>query len=196
LVQRALEVFFELREVPGLKKKPSTSELIDWLKLLLAEDIPAEALRNPTQKAIPPLHGALLKNEQDVQLLRASGLHASSSAALISHVDSLFEALRAEKVPVTLREWLDLMARLAGGSGLCRHRAVSPAWRGPCMVKDERHFDRFDRAFGSFWQGVSSTARRGIRCHSRGLANWREFERVSPTRKKRRSAATWRPGRS
>jgi len=69
LLREALEVFFELREIPGLKKKPSTSELLDWLKLLLAEDIPPEALRSSDKKvAIPPLHGALLKNEQDVHL--------------------------------------------------------------------------------------------------------------------------------
>jgi len=69
LLREALEVFFEVREVPGLKKKPSTSELLDWLKLLMAEDIPPEALRSQDQaKAIPPLHGALLKNEQDVHL--------------------------------------------------------------------------------------------------------------------------------
>jgi MoxR-like ATPase len=69
LLREALEAFFEVREVPGLKKKPSTSELLDWLKLLLAEDIPAEALRSKDRKTIvPPLHGALLKNEQDVHL--------------------------------------------------------------------------------------------------------------------------------
>lgn len=69
LLAEALAVFFDLREVPGLKKKPSTSELIDWLKLLLAEDIPPEALRaSDARDAIPPLHGALLKNEQDVHL--------------------------------------------------------------------------------------------------------------------------------
>jgi len=69
LLKEALEVFFGLREVPGLKKKPSTSELIDWLKLLVAEEIPVEALRSPDQKAIiPPLHSALLKNEQDMHL--------------------------------------------------------------------------------------------------------------------------------
>jgi MoxR-like ATPase len=69
LLAQALNVFFEVRDVPGLKKKPSTSELLDWLKLLLAEDIPAEALRSADQKSIvPPLHGALLKNEQDVHL--------------------------------------------------------------------------------------------------------------------------------
>jgi len=70
LVQEALEIFFDLRKVPGLKKKPSTSELVDWLKLLMADQI-GEALlreRDPT-KAIPPLAGALVKNEQDVQLL-------------------------------------------------------------------------------------------------------------------------------
>ena len=70
LVNEALEVFFELRDVPGLKKKPSTSELIDWLKLLLSDDLPDDILksRDPT-KAVPPLYGALLKNEQDVHLL-------------------------------------------------------------------------------------------------------------------------------
>ena len=69
LLREALEVFFNLREVPGLKKRPSTSELLDWLKLLLAEDIPPEALRSTDKKVlIPPLHGALLKNEQDVHL--------------------------------------------------------------------------------------------------------------------------------
>src|SRR6267378_3792048 len=69
LLREAMEVFFEVREVPGLKKKPSTSELLDWLKLLLAEDIPPEVLRAKDRKAIiPPLHGALLKNEQDVHL--------------------------------------------------------------------------------------------------------------------------------
>ena len=69
LVGRALDIFYEIREVPGIKKKPSTSELLDWLKLLLNEDMPLEVLqaRDPT-KAIPPLHGALLKNEQDVML--------------------------------------------------------------------------------------------------------------------------------
>lgn len=70
LVAEALEVFFELRAIPGLKKRPSTSELIDWLKLLMADNIPDEILKNrDPSKAIPPLYGALLKNEQDVQLL-------------------------------------------------------------------------------------------------------------------------------
>jgi len=69
LVNEALQVFFELRQVPGLKKKPSTSELLDWLKLLLADDIDPAALRRDPSKMIPTLHGALLKNEQDVQLI-------------------------------------------------------------------------------------------------------------------------------
>lgn len=81
LLKEALEVFFELREVPGLKKKPSTSELIDWLKLLLAEDIPPEALRTKENKdAIPPLHGALLKNEQDVHLFERLAFMARRKA--------------------------------------------------------------------------------------------------------------------
>jgi MoxR-like ATPase len=69
LVEEALKIFFDVRKVPGLRKKPSTSELLDWLKLLLSEDIGPEQLRErDTRKLIPPLHGALLKNEQDVSL--------------------------------------------------------------------------------------------------------------------------------
>ena len=69
LAREALNVFFQVREVPGLKKKPATSELLDWLKLLMVEDLPVEALRaNEKHVVIPPLHGALLKNEQDVHL--------------------------------------------------------------------------------------------------------------------------------
>jgi MoxR-like ATPase len=69
LLKEALDAFYQMRDLPGLKKKPSTSEFLDWLKLLMAEDIPAEALHNKDNKAaIPPLHGALLKNEQDVHL--------------------------------------------------------------------------------------------------------------------------------
>ena len=64
-----MEVFFDLREVPGLKKKPSTSELLDWLKLLIADDLPAEALAaEDIRTVLPKMHGALLKNEQDVHL--------------------------------------------------------------------------------------------------------------------------------
>ena len=70
LVQDALDVFFDVRNVPGLKKKPSTSELIDWLKLLMSDDIPDEILKDRDgSSAIPPLYGALMKNEQDVQML-------------------------------------------------------------------------------------------------------------------------------
>jgi MoxR-like ATPase len=69
LLNQALQSFFDLRDVPGLRKKPSTSELIDWLKLLVAEDIPVEVLQNKDGKqSIPPLYGALLKNEQDIHL--------------------------------------------------------------------------------------------------------------------------------
>lgn len=77
LVSEAMKVFYGLREAPGLKKKPSTSELLDWIKLLMAEDIPPEALRaNDAKTLIPPLYGALLKNEQDVELLeRLAFLH-------------------------------------------------------------------------------------------------------------------------
>ena len=69
LISEALSVFYDIRDVPGLKKKPSTSELLDWIKLLLNEDVGPEILRErDPKKLIPPLHGALLKNEQDVHL--------------------------------------------------------------------------------------------------------------------------------
>jgi MoxR-like ATPase len=81
MVKDAMEVFFDVRKVPGMKKKPSTSELIDWLKLLLADDIPEDVLRNRDNKsAIPPLYGALVKNEQDVHLLeRLAFMHRRES---------------------------------------------------------------------------------------------------------------------
>ncbi|PLW82218.1 ATP-binding protein [Kineobactrum sediminis] len=81
LVKEAMEIFFDLRSIPGLKKKPSTSELIDWLKLLLADDIPDAILKDrDASKAIPPLYGALLKNEQDVHLLeRLAFMHRRES---------------------------------------------------------------------------------------------------------------------
>ncbi len=81
LATEALEIFFDIREIPGLKKLPSTSELIDWLKLLMSDEIPDDILSNRDQtKAIPPLYGALLKNEQDVQLLeRLAFMHKRSN---------------------------------------------------------------------------------------------------------------------
>ena len=82
LVSRAMDIFYDVRDVPGLKKKPSTSELIDWLKLLLAEDMPLEVLQNrDVGKAIPPLHGALLKNEQDVMLFEKLAFMARRQGA-------------------------------------------------------------------------------------------------------------------
>jgi MoxR-like ATPase len=80
LVTKAMDIFYEVRDVPGLKKKPSTSELLDWLKLLMNEDMPLDVLQNkdPT-KAIPPLHGALLKNEQDVMLFERLAFMARRS---------------------------------------------------------------------------------------------------------------------
>jgi MoxR-like ATPase len=82
LVGRAMDIFYEIRDVPGLKKKPSTSELLDWLKLLLNEDMPLDVLQNrdPT-KAIPPLHGALLKNEQDIMLFERLAFMSRRQAA-------------------------------------------------------------------------------------------------------------------
>jgi len=81
LVREAMDIFFEVRKIPGLKKKPTTSELIDWLKLLMSDDIPEDILKNrDSRSAIPPLYGALLKNEQDVQLLeKLAFMHRAKS---------------------------------------------------------------------------------------------------------------------
>jgi MoxR-like ATPase len=82
LVQEALKIFYDIREVPGIKKKPSTSELLDWLKLLMNEDIGPETLREQDpRKLIPPLHGALLKNEQDVHLFERLAFMARRKGA-------------------------------------------------------------------------------------------------------------------
>ncbi len=81
LGSEAMRLFYEIRDVPGLKKKPSTSELLDWLKLLMAEDMTAETLRErDPNKLIPPLHGALLKNEQDVHLFERLAFMARREA--------------------------------------------------------------------------------------------------------------------
>ncbi|MEO9633812.1 MAG: MoxR family ATPase [Roseobacter sp.] len=81
LVKKAMDIFYDVRDVPGLKKKPSTSELLDWLKLILNEDMPLEALQSKdSSKAIPPLHGALLKNEQDVMLFERLAFMAKREA--------------------------------------------------------------------------------------------------------------------
>ena len=81
LVKKAMDIFYDVRDVPGLKKKPSTSELLDWLKLLLSEDMPLDVLQSgDPSKAIPPLHGALLKNEQDVMLFERLAFMAKREA--------------------------------------------------------------------------------------------------------------------
>jgi MoxR-like ATPase len=70
LLKEAIDVFFDIRKVPGMKKKPSTSELIDWLKLIVSDDIAQEVIASKNKNLVPPLYGALLKNEQDVELLQ------------------------------------------------------------------------------------------------------------------------------
>ena len=92
LVKKAMDIFYEVRDVPGLKKKPSTSELLDWLKLILNEDMPLEVLQSKdSSKAIPPLHGALLKNEQDVMLFERLAFMAQSGGILLSFAGNIRE---------------------------------------------------------------------------------------------------------
>ena len=101
LVEEALRIFFEVREVPGLKKKPSTSELLDWLKLLLVEDMSAEQLRErDPRKLIPPLHGALLKNEQDVHLFERLAFLSRREVLMARHPRRLSHAFASLRMSV------------------------------------------------------------------------------------------------
>ena len=96
LVAEALKLFYEIRDVPGMKKKPSTSELLDWLKLLMVEDIGPEILRErDPKKLIPPLHGALIKNEQDVHLFERLAFMARQRGAVIRRLSSRASASEA-----------------------------------------------------------------------------------------------------
>ena len=145
-----------MRDVPGLKKKPSTSELLDWIKLLLAEDIPASALRDKdSRKSIPPLHGALLKNEQDVHLVRAAGVPGSSLAPAVDSgmLIKFFFMLREGGLKVSVTEMLTLLEALQ--SGVAGHSVDDFYYLSrAALVKDESHFDRFDRVFAAHFQGV------------------------------------------
>ena len=106
-------MFFQMREVPGLKKKPATSELLDWLKLLMVEDMPAEALRTQRDAVvIPPLHGALLKNEQDVHLFERLAFLARRGRRGLD-VRALHPgAARRPALPASITEYLTLLAAM------------------------------------------------------------------------------------
>ncbi len=113
LAREALNVFFQIREVPGLKKKPATSELLDWLKLLMVEDLPVEALRtNEKHLVIPPLYGALLKNEQDVHLFERLAFLARRERLMFAH---LILALRSAGLPTSITEYLTLLGAMKAG---------------------------------------------------------------------------------
>ena len=157
LVSEALDVFFDVRKVPGLKKKPSTSELVDWLKLLMADNIGEAVLRerDPT-KAIPPLAGALVKNEQDVQLLERLAFmsrRGTPTKRLDAMLLNLFNEMRAAKVPVSVRELLDLINALKQRVTFADMDEFYYLSRA-ILVKDEKHFDKFDRAFGAYFNGL------------------------------------------
>ena len=148
---------------PASRKSRLTSELLDWIKLLLVEDVSAETLRQrDPAKLIPPLYGALLKNEQDVQLFerlaflhRREGGDAGGSAKCSKASCS---SCATAKPPVSLKEFLDF----DGGA----EARASPAYRvddfyylaRATLVKDERHLDKFDRVFGHHFKGLENLA--------------------------------------
>ena len=166
LAREALNVFFQVREVPGLKKKPATSELLDWLKLLMVEDLPVEALRtNEKQLVIPPLHGALLKNEQDVHLFERLAFLARRRL-MFSH---LILGLRTAGLPASITEYLTLMAAMKAGVAEYSVEDFYYLSRAT-LVKDERHLDKFDRVFGALLQGPGTAGGDEASGTARGMA--------------------------
>ena len=152
LVSEAMKLFYEIRDVPGLKKKPSTSELLDWLKLLMVEDIGPEILRErDPKKLIPPLHGALLKNEQDVHLFERLAFMARREESLDTAAE--FESFRATLIGLAVpardrsAKFLFAFARFAGLAQFAvvkppivglRHRASDPP-AGPDQLVGQKH---------------------------------------------------------
>ena len=165
---------------PGLKKKPATSELLDWLKLLMIEDMPAEALRsNEPHLVIPPLHGALLKNEQDVHLFERLAF-LKRRGALTCSPNSSWRSADAG-VPASITEYLALLGAMK--LGVADHSVEDFYFLSRAtLVKDERHLDRFDQVFGHVFRGLETAAaangaaevrRPPVTCPRNGSARWR-----------------------
>ena len=184
LLREALTTFFRIRETPGLKKKPTTSELLDWIKLLVAEDIAPEALRSDdAKKLIPPLYGALLEERTGRALCSSSS--CSSTAGMLVR---FFLLLRNAGVPVSITELMTLLEALQRGLGESSAERFYYLAR-TCLVKDERHYDRFDRAFAAHFKGAEDASGRAVK---RELpADWLErlMVGISPTPRKPRIEA-------
>ena len=171
LAREALNVFFQVREVPGLKKKPATSELLDWLKLLMVEDLPVEALRtNEKHLVIPPLYGALAEERTGRASVRASRLSGSAGGLMFSH---LVLALRSAGLPASITEYLTLMAAMKAGVAEYSVEDFYYLARAT-LVKDERHLDKFDRVFAQCFKGLEPPE--GVKpsriCRKNGCASW------------------------
>ena len=159
LLREALTLFFEVRETPGLKKKPSTSELLDWIKLLMAEDMPPEALRTRRPQEADPAAARRAAEERAGRApVRAAGVPAAAAAArrglsvmprarACSSTSSTSCARRACRSSLT--EYLALLEALRGSGSPTTASRISTTCRATCLVKDERNFDRFDQVFAA-----------------------------------------------
>jgi hypothetical protein len=164
LVRDALDIFFDVRSVPGLKKKPSTSELIDWLKLLMADDIPDGGAEEPRYDEG---HSAALRRAGQERAgrapARAPGVHAPArepalgrhavKAGLFAMLLNFFHGLRNGGVPVSIREYLDLLGALRQRLVFADIDAFYYLSRA-VLVKDEKYFDKFDRAFAAYFKDI------------------------------------------
>ena len=151
LAREALNVFFQVRDVPGLKKKPATSELLDWLKLLMVEDLPVEALRtNEKHLVIPPLVWRAAEERAGCASVRASGISGAPGGLMFSH---LILGLRSAGLPASITEYLTLMAAMKAGVAEYSVEDFYYLARAT-LVKDERHLDKFDRVFAHCFKGL------------------------------------------
>ena len=161
LVREALNIFYDIREVPGMKKKPSTSELLDWLKLLMHEDLPLDVLQSrDTKTLIPPLHGALLKNEQDVMLFERLAFMSRRQGGRAEVFLNFLTELRAAKIPASLKEHLTLLEALQADVIDFSVEQFYYLSRS-CYVKDEGLLDRFDQVFGKVFKGIETVVDTG-----------------------------------
>ena len=158
LLSEALNAFYEIRDVPGIKKRPSTSELLDWIKLLVSEDMSPEALRSSERKSLIPPSWRASQERAGCAVIRTSRLFRSSTERLRPTWASemfinFFSSLKDAKLPVTLREYLTLMEAMNKGIGKF---AVDDFYypSRSCLIKDERNLDKFDRIFGECFEGL------------------------------------------
>ncbi len=201
LLREALNVFYDIREVPGLKKKPSTSELLDWLKLLMVEDMSPESLRSKDSKQLIRRCTARCSRTSRTSICSSAWPSWRGGSSASNHGGeenamfvNFFLELRNAKLPVSIKEYLALMEAM--DKGVADYSVDDFYYLSrAALVKDERNLDKFDRVFGTVFKGLEALPAEGIAAEipRNGCASWpRSF---SPKRRRSRSRR-WAAGRS